>query len=112
MEEKLQTKKRNTLFNTTRRLLSEQWQEGFDKRRPEGQKSVPSMLWCKAEFVAEDLRSGLCVGVTELGELRLDTTQLTDDPGKLLLHLLRTVLQPGTANGQMYTMNIMANIVC
>lgn len=44
MEEILQTKKLNTLFNTTWRLLSEQWQERFDKRRPEGQKSVPSML--------------------------------------------------------------------
>ena len=97
------------MFNTTWSLFFEQWQEGSDNSRPEGWTSVPSMLCCEAELVAQDLRrtGGLCVGLTELGELRLDAAQLTDDPGELLLHLLRTVLQPRTANGEMYNVNKM-----
>lgn len=99
--------KQNTLFNTTWSFLSEQRQEGFDNSRLEGWTSVPSMLCCKAELVAEDPRrtSRLRVGVTKLRELRLDTAQLTDDPGELLLHLLRTVLHPGSAKGRMDVTN-------
>lgn len=96
-----QTNKRtHTLFNTTLFMLSEQWQKRTDNRCSEGWKRLPSVFCYKAEVEAEQCMNmgGLCVSDSEARQRWLDTAQMTNDPGKLLLHLFWTVLKPRTAN--------------